>query len=75
MKFGNVEQRADLGVAMLVLAALVFGKGNAALGRIARLAEIGRERAQILEGDVRADVDRIRQQKFCAGTAPSSPRA
>ena len=45
MKSGTSSSALDLGLAVLVLAALVFGEGNAALGRIAGLSQIGRQRA------------------------------
>ena len=60
----GVEQRRDLRLAVLVLPAQVFGEGQAALGRIAGLAEIGRQRGEIVEGDVRRDIDEFGHQQF-----------
>ena len=62
------EQRVagggDLGAAVLALAAEVLVEGDAALGRVAGLAEVGRERLEVVEGDVRGDVDRVRAQEL-----------
>jgi hypothetical protein len=46
----------------------VFGEFDAALVGIAGLAEIGRQRLEILEGDVGGDVNRIRTQKIAQET-------
>ncbi len=63
-EFGDIAQGRDLGVAVLGLAALVFGKGNAALRGVTGLSKIGGEGGQIAEGDVGADVDRVRHQQL-----------
>ena len=53
------EQRGDLGHAMLFLTALVLGQRQATLIDIARRAQIGRERVEIVEGDVAGDIDAV----------------
>jgi hypothetical protein len=47
-----------------VLPAHVFLEGQAALAGIAGLAEKGRQRREVPEGDVGADIDRIRAQEL-----------
>ena len=49
---------------MLRLTPLILGEVDAALSGIAGLAEISRQRLEILEGDVGGDVDRIRAQQI-----------
>ncbi|MEN9486047.1 MAG: nitrite reductase, partial [Pseudomonadota bacterium] len=63
-KTGGVQHGRHFGMPVLILPALILGQGQAALGRIAGLAQIGRERRQIVEGDVRGDVNAIGHQKF-----------
>ena len=59
----RVAGGGDLGGAVLALAAQVLLERDAALVRAARLAEVGRERREVLEGDVGGDVDRIAAQQ------------
>ena len=51
-KAWHIKQRADFGIPVLALAALVFSHGNATQCRISRFAKIGGEGTQIVEGDV-----------------------
>jgi hypothetical protein len=60
----HVLERADLAFTVLGLTPLIFGKIDAALFRVAGLAEIGRQGFQILEGDVGGNIDRIRAQEI-----------
>ncbi len=64
MKSERVAGGGDLGAAVLALAAEVLVEGDAALRRVAGLAEVGRERLEVVEGDVRGDVDRVRAQQL-----------
>ncbi len=60
----RIHQRGLFGAAELILALGVFLKRQATFGWIARLAQIGRYRRQVIKGDVRADVDTIAQQQL-----------
>ena len=60
----GVAGGGDLGAAVLALAAQVLVEGDAALRRVAGLAEVGRERLEVVEGDVGGDVDRVRAQQL-----------
>ncbi len=60
---GNVEQGSDLGLAVLVLARAVFGKGDAALRSIAGFAQVSGQRLQMVEGDVRLNVYGVGQKQ------------
>ena len=59
---GHVVERCDLGLTMLLLALAIFVE-EAALVEVAGLAEIGRQRIEVLKGDVGGDIDQIRSQK------------
>jgi hypothetical protein len=60
----RIKQRCHLGIMVLALAAAVFVQLQPAARRIARFAQIGGQRREVLEGDVGADAHRIRQQQF-----------
>ena len=59
----GVRHRGDLRRAVLFLPVHVFGEGQAALVGVAGLAEVGGQGREVVEGDVRRDIDRIRQQQ------------
>src|SRR5438105_7546904 len=61
---GHIEKGFLLGFPMLGLPALVFSEGETALGAASGLAEIGRERFEVLVGEIGGDVDRIRTQEI-----------
>ena len=60
----GVEQGGDLGLAVLGLAAQIFGKWHPAALGVAGLAKVGGKRREVVEGDVRGDEHRIGQQQL-----------
>src|SRR5690606_22857507 len=62
-ELGHVLHGGDLGFAVQRLAALELGQPEAAALGVAELAEEARDRMQVVDRDVVADVDRVRAQQ------------
>ena len=60
----HFQQSGDLALSVLLLAAAVLVERQPALAGVAGPAEVGRQRVEIGEGDVGADLDRVRAQQF-----------
>ena len=60
----RIQQGRDLGLAVLRLPLAILRKGHAAPRGIAGLAQIGGQGGEVVEGDVRRDIDAVGHQQF-----------